>query len=122
MAGIDLDIVTATVAAIVIGIAIDDTVHFLYAWRKAEVDGLQPSASLPMVFDGPGRAACVTTFLLVTGFPILMLAGVHTVFSFGLLTSVAAVAALYGDLVLLPLLLRVGAKRGPQSESRFIPG
>lgn len=122
LAGIDLDIVTATVAAIVIGVAIDDTVHFLYAWRKAEVDGLQPSVSLTMVFDGPGRAACVTTFLLITGFPILMLADVHTVFSFGLLTSIAALAALYGDLVLLPLLLRRGSKRGPQSESGLIPG
>ncbi len=110
-AGINLDVATATVAAIVIGVAIDDTVHFLYQWRAAERGGADWTQSLNSVFDSTGRAACITTLLIVTGFPALMLANVYTVFAFGLLTTVSAVAALYGDLVLLPLLLRMWTNR-----------
>ena len=45
--------------------------------------------------------------LLVVGYPVLMLADVGSVVSFGLLTTVAAAAALFADLVVLPLLLRL---------------
>lgn len=104
--GIHLDIATATVAAIVIGVSIDDTVHFLLHWREAERDGLDWEAAVAHTHRHAGIPAVVTTLLLVIGYPVLMLADVKTVFAFGLLTSVAAVAALYADLILLPLLLR----------------
>lgn len=113
-AGIDLDIATATVGAIVLGVAVDDTVHFLYAWRQAEAEGLSWEDCLARTFDKAGRAAIVTTAILVVGFPVLMLASVTTVFAFGLLTTVAAIAALFGDLVLLPLLLRLWPARRVQ--------
>ena len=103
---IDLDIATATVAAIVIGVAIDDTVHFLYTWRQAEKEGLDWSGALDRTFSVAGRAAVITTVLLLIGFPVLMLGSVKTVYYFGLLTTIAAAAALYGDLIVLPLLLR----------------
>jgi len=114
---IHLDVATATVAAIVIGVAVDDTVHFLYAWRKAERQGLDWHASVERTFRIAGRAAVVTTILLLVGFPILMLGQVRTVFYFGLLTSVAAVAALYADLVILPLLLRLFPSRRVANET-----
>lgn len=109
--GIHLDVATATVAAIVIGVAVDDSIHFLYAWREAEKQGLDWADATEHCFGVAGRAAVVTTALLVIGFPILMLGQVKTVFYFGLLTTVAAVAALYADLVILPLSLRLLGKR-----------
>ena len=112
--GIYLDIATATVAAIVIGVAIDDTVHFLYAWRKAERMGLEWEAAVEHTFRVAGRAAIITTTLLVVGFPVLMLGQVKTVFYFGFLTTIAAAAALYGDLVILPLCLRLFHKKASQ--------
>lgn len=107
--GIELDIATAAVAAIVLGVAVDDTIHFLHAWCHAEADGMSWEESVDHTFfgAGAGRAAMVTSLLLVTGFPVLMLSKVTTVFAFGCLTTIAAVAALVGDIVLLPLLLRV---------------
>ena len=105
--GIHLDIATATVAAIVVGVSIDDTVHFLLQWRRAETEGLDWEASVERTFENAGIPAVITTLLLMVGYPILMLADVKTVVSFGLLTSVAAAAALFGDLVILPLLLKV---------------
>ncbi len=105
-AGIDLDIATASIAAIVIGVSIDDTVHFLWAWREAERQDMGWDDALVYAYDRAGRAAIITTILLVAGFAVLMLGSGATVFYFGLLTSVAALAALLGDLVLLPLLLK----------------
>ena len=105
--GIHLDIATATVAAIVVGVSIDDTVHFLLQWRRAELDGLDWEASVQRTFAHAGVPAVITTGLLLVGYPVLMLAEVKTVVAFGLLTSVAAAAALFGDLVILPLLLKV---------------
>ncbi len=108
---IRLDIATATVAAIVIGVSIDDTVHFLLHWRQAERDGQTWEEALSSTFAGAGAPAFLTTLLLVVGYPVMMLADVETVVAFGLLTTVAAAAALFGDLVLLPLLLRVAHRR-----------
>ncbi|MCP4871069.1 MAG: MMPL family transporter [Proteobacteria bacterium] len=111
--GIHLDIATATVAAIVIGVSIDDTVHFLLHWREAELDGKDWDAAVAHTHRHAGVPAVVTTLLLVIGYPVLMLAEVKTVVAFGLLTSVAAVAALYADLIILPLLLRWFPRRAP---------
>ena len=63
--------------------------------------------SVDYCFEHAGIPAVITTLLLVVGYPVLMLADVGSVVSFGLLTSVAAAAALFGDLILLPLLLRL---------------
>ncbi len=110
-AGIHLDIATATVAAIVIGVSIDDSVHFLLHWRRAELDGARWEEAVAITYRHAGLPAVLTTVLLVLGYPVLMLAEVKTVVSFGLLTTVAAAAALYADLVVLPLLLRAWPSR-----------
>jgi predicted RND superfamily exporter protein len=105
-ADIDLDIATAGIAAIVIGVSVDDTVHFLWAWREAERRGMGWDEALVYAYDRAARPAVITSVLLVAGYAVLMAGAGATVFYFGLLTTVAAVAALAGDLVLLPLLLK----------------
>ena len=115
--GIDLDIATATIAAIVIGVSIDDTIHFLYHWRAAERAGQAWPEALRSTYRHAGHAAVITTALLLVGYPVLMLADVKTVVYFGLLTSVAAVAALLGDLIMLPLLLKVWPAGRPAAAS-----
>jgi predicted RND superfamily exporter protein len=62
--------------------------------------------ALVYTYDHAGRPAVITTILLVAGYAVLMAGSGATVFYFGLLTTVAATAALVGDLVLLPLLLK----------------
>ncbi len=109
--GIPLDIATASVAAIVLGVSIDDTVHFLHHWRNAERRGLRWDQCLRSTFESAGRAAVMTSILLVAGYSIMMLSELRTVFYFGLLTSIAAVAAPFADLALLPLLLRLAPAR-----------
>ena len=112
--GMHVDAVTAVVAAIVIGVAIDDTVHFLHAWRKAESDGKDWEGCLERAMEEVGPAIAITTVVLVGGFSVLLLAELVTVVYFGLLTVVAAAAALVGEFFLLPLLLRPFAKSGEE--------
>ncbi len=103
---INLDLGTATVAAIVLGVAIDDTVHFLHYWREAENKKMSWEECLEYTFLRAGEPATVTTVLLMIGFPVLMLAGVETVMYFGLLTTIAALAAIFADVVILPIILK----------------
>ena len=106
--GIHLDIATATIAAIIMGVSIDDTIHFLYYWAKAEKDGRSYVDCLDFTFHSCGRAAITTSVLLFLGYSVMMFADVKSVVSFGGLTSVSAILAIVGDLLLLPLLLKLG--------------
>ncbi len=108
--GVRLDALTSLVAAIVIGVAIDDTVHFLHAWKKAEDDGGDWSVCYEQAMTRVGPAISITTLVLVVGFAVLLLAELVSVVHFGLLTVVAAAAALIGEFFLLPLLLRPFSK------------
>ena len=112
--GIPLDVATATVAAIVLGIAVDDTIHLLVHIR-AGLPHHGPREALLGAARGAGRSVVVTSAVLALGFSVLLFASVQTVFAFGLLTALAALGALVGDLVLLPLGLRLayGASASP---------
>ena len=103
---LDLDIASATIAAIVLGVSIDDTIHFLYHWKLSEESGMDWDECLDHTYQHAGVPAVMTTLLLLIGFPVLMLAQVKTVVFFGLLTTIAALAALLTDLFGLPLLLK----------------
>ena len=115
-AGMHVDAVTAVVAAIVIGVAIDDTVHFLHAWRRAEAEGVDWDGCLERAMSEVGPAISITTLVLVGGFSVLLLADLVTVVYFGLLTVVAAAAALVGEFFVLPLLLRLGRAEGTKEK------
>ncbi|MBF0237190.1 MAG: MMPL family transporter [SAR324 cluster bacterium] len=106
-AGIDLDVTTAIIAAIVIGVAIDDTIHFLYHWNEAEKAHKTWEQALKWTFDHTGRAAITTTVLLMIGYPVMMFASVKSVVYFGFLTTIAALTALLADLLLTPLMMRL---------------
>ena len=112
--GIPLDVATATVAAIVLGVAVDDTIHLLVHVRRGLPEYGARGALLRSA-AGAGRSVVVTSVVLALGFAVLLFASVQTVFAFGLLTALAALGALVGDLVLLPLALRLAY--GPAARS-----
>ena len=109
--GITLDIATAVIAAIVIGVAIDDTIHFLHHWREGATQNLSWKDNVTHTYKRAGRAILLTTLLLLIGFPLMMFSQLKSVAYFGLLTSIAAFSALVADLFLLPLLLRLYTKK-----------
>lgn len=105
LVGIRLDVATVTIAAIVLGLVVDDTVQFLYRYNHergrhdAEVDAVHAAVR------GVGRPMAITTIVLGLGFCVLGLATVKSVAYFGLLLAFALTAALLSDLVVIPALL-----------------
>ncbi len=106
LVGIHLDLGTVTIAAVVIGIVVDDTIHFLYRYR-VELRAAEGDHELAAerTCATAGAAMTATTMILAAGFLVLTLASVKSVIYFGLLTASAMGAGLLGDLVILPALL-----------------
>jgi len=105
-AGITLDIGTVMIAAILLGLVVDDTVHFLYRFRWEGERAPDPAARIRATLRGAGPAIVATSAILAAGFAILGLASISSIANFGILCAVAVVLALLGDLLLLPSLLR----------------
>ncbi len=104
-AGIRLDVATVTIAAIVLGLVVDDTTHFLYRFRELLRESGDPEEAVRGTLATTGVAMAVTTLVLVLGFGVLGLATVKSVAYFGLLSATAMASALLADVVLLPALL-----------------
>jgi predicted RND superfamily exporter protein len=103
--GISLDIMTITIAAIVIGIAVDNTIHYVHRFTSEFRKDANYWATVERCHDSIGRAMYYTTVTIMLGFTILALSSFVPTIYFGLLTGFSMVVALLADLTLLPLLL-----------------
>lgn len=102
---IPLDIMTITIAAISIGIAVDDTIHYVHRFgTELKIDG-DYRAAVKRSHGSIGRAMYYTTITIIVGFSILSLSDFIPTIYFGLLTAFAMFTALLADLTILPLLL-----------------
>jgi hypothetical protein len=110
-AGIKLDIATVTIAVIVIGIAVDDTIHFIFTYRKFLGEGKTVEEAVTGTLKTSGKAIIITSVMLVTGFIVMVFASIKSVIFFGLLISVAMFSAVVCDLVLLPSILLITAPK-----------
>jgi len=104
-AGFGLNMATAIIASIAIGIVVDDTIHFFSHFRdelrKTGDSKLAMSAALTRV----GKALCFTTLILVAGFGVFLFSESWIMASYGILSGTAVLVALLGDLFLGPVLL-----------------
>ena len=105
--GIPLDMMTITIAAIGVGLADDDTIHYIHRFKhEVETEGSYRTA-LHRSHDSIGHAIYYTTVTLAIGFSILSLSNFVPTIYFGLLTVVAITMALLASLTVLPQLLVV---------------
>jgi len=103
--GIPLDMMTITIAAISIGIAVDNTIHYVHRFsEEIKVDG-DYYASLHRCHNSIGHAMYYTSLIIMIGFSILMLSNFWPTIYFGLFTGLAMLIALIASLTLLPQLL-----------------
>jgi uncharacterized protein len=103
---INLDLATCTVTTIVMGIAIDDTIYFLHKYRLAKASGMDTLQSICHTHHTVGKVILLSSLVMFAGFSVMLMASLKTVIYFGLLSMVAVVAAIIGDLLVLPLLLK----------------
>lgn len=103
--GIPLDIMTITIAAVTIGIGVDDTIHYTHRFREEIAKDGDYWAAVNRAHQTVGRALYYTTVTITLGFSILVLSNFIPTIYFGVLTGAAMVLALIANLTLLPLLL-----------------
>jgi len=105
--GIPLDIMTITIAAICIGIGVDDTIHYVHRYQEEFAKDHDYWATIKRCHTSIGRAMYYTTLTITLGFSILALSNFIPMIYFGLLTGFAMMVALLANLTLLPLLIAI---------------
>ena len=112
---IPLDIMTITIAAISVGIGVDNTIHYMERFRREFSRFGNYRETMFCCHNSIGRAMYFTSMTIVAGFSILSLSNFIPSIVFGLLTSFAMLVALIGSLTLLPQLLMTFKPLGPES-------
>ncbi len=102
---IPLNIMTITIAAITIGISVDDTIHYIHRFLAELPKDNDYIATMKRCHSSVGRAMYYTSITIIIGFSILTLSSFIPTIYFGLLTGLAMTAALIANLTLLPILL-----------------
>ena len=104
---IPLDIMTITIAAITIGIAVDDTIHYVHRFNEEILVDGNYLAAMKRCHDSVGRAMYYTSITIIIGFSILTLSNFIPTIYFGLFTGLAMLIAMFANLTLLALLLLI---------------
>ncbi len=111
--GIALDSMTAMVASIAIGLAVDDSIHFVSRVRLHLAKGDDIERALHHSTVEIGRALIYTSLALASGFGVMLMSQFVGSVYFGMLCLITIVFALIADLLLLPVVLRWYGRRRP---------
>ena len=103
--GITIDIGVAIAGAIIIGVAVDDTIHFLVKYFDARKRGLNLEDTFDEVLRYAGKAILFTTIILTVAFSLFTFSEFSPNQNFGIVTAFALLIAFVVDLLLLPALL-----------------
>jgi predicted RND superfamily exporter protein len=106
-----MDLFAMMVASIAIGLAVDDTIHFMHNFRRYYEQGGDPVVAVHQTLQTTGRAMLVTTIVLSIGFFIFGFAAMKNVRNFGLLTGFAIIMALLSDYLIAPALMVLVSKK-----------
>ena len=104
---IPLDMMTITIAAITIGIAVDNSIHYIYRFREEYPGKADYVSTLHYCHANIGRAVFYTAITIIIGFSILVMSNFIPTIYFGLLTALAMFIALLAALTLLPKLILI---------------
>ena len=103
--GIPLDMMTITIAAITIGIAVDNSIHYIYRFKEEFSISNDYSKTLSLCHSTVGMAILNTSITIVFGFSILVLSKFIPTIYFGIFTGIAMLLAMISVLTLLPSLI-----------------
>jgi hypothetical protein len=102
LTGIRLDIATVTIAAIALGIVVDDTIHELFLFYENSRSHMSPVEAIVDALKESGPAVFATSLIYSLGFLFMVFASVKSVVFFGLLLSLTILMALLSELTILP--------------------
>ena len=105
MLSIPLDLMTITIAAITIGIAVDNNIHYVYRYQEF-LKTNDHDKTISYCDKTVGVAIRNTSYTIIAGFSILIFSNFYPTIYFGIFTALAMLIALVGSLTLLPVLLK----------------
>jgi predicted RND superfamily exporter protein len=111
-AGLKINMGAAMIAAVSMGLSIDSSIHYVAAFRLARGQGHSLDDALAIVQKTVGRAMVFSTLALIVGFTVLATSQFVPTVYFGVLVSLAMLGGLAGNLVVLPVLLKLTSKTG----------
>ena len=103
--GIPLDMMTITIAAITIGIAVDNSIHYIYRFKEEFTISNDYNKTINLCHSTVGKAILNTSITIVFGFSILVLSKFIPTIYFGIFTGIAMLLAMVSVLTLLPSLI-----------------
>jgi predicted RND superfamily exporter protein len=103
--GISLDVGTTMIAAIALGLVVDDTIHFLSRVKIERANAEDTKSAIAVTMNSVGRPIVFTSIVLAVGFLILVLASFSPLINFGLLSGIVIILALFFDLAVLPAII-----------------
>ena len=106
--GIPLNTSTALIAAVTIGIIVDDTIHFLHHYQKKRKENKNIDEAIESSLMVKGPAIITTSIVLFCGFGVNVLGSFIPLVQFGLLSAIIMFSALLGDIFFLPAILKLG--------------
>ncbi len=104
--GINLESSTIMIAPIMLGIAMDDTIHLIHKYQEYRRDKYDKNQSINMALLYTGKAIFLTSLALSLGFLIISFSSVQSIKSFGTLSSLTIVFAFVADIIVLPALIK----------------
>ena len=110
-AGIPLNMMTAAIAAVSIGIGVDFAIHYLHRYRRERALAKDPGAAIARTHGSIGRALFLTGLTIMVGFSVLCFSNFVPTVMFGLLVALAMALAFLANLTLLPSLLVLTDRR-----------
>jgi hypothetical protein len=119
LCGISLDINTLFIGSIAIGLVVDDTIHFMYNFRKYLDETGNPKQAIRETFLGTGRALLITSIVLSMNFFVLLTATLNHSVKFGFFTGIVIIFALLSDFLLAPALLFLATKGSRKNNFTF---
>jgi len=105
VAGIPLDIMSITIAAISIGIGVDDVIHYIYRYKREFARSGDEAAAIRASHTSIGYAMYYTSFAIILGFSVMMMSNFWPTIYFGLLICLVMSLLLLGALIILPSLI-----------------
>jgi len=112
--GIPIDVSTLLIGGIVLGLAVDDTIHFMHKFNRYYEESGDARSAVHETLVTTGSALLFTSLVLATGFSVFLAAYLNNVRWFGLLASFATIVAFLADVLLAPALM-VLVCRGAES-------
>lgn len=103
--GISLDMFSMMVGSVAIGIVVDDTIHFVYNFKRYFQESGDLQWAIHQTIKTSGKAMLITSVVLSLGFFVYLMAVMNNLFYFGLLTGITVLLALLADFIFLPALI-----------------